>query len=96
MVGFSNSADELDTVLRAPEGATAQQAYGTGFTIPFSLPVGYSSGQRRVIASTGIQEIDLQTGTGKGSYWGLQQQLPVHGDSSRGQGRRPRDLQRDR
>ncbi len=67
VAGFSGGSDELNTVLRAPPGAAASPGnavpvYGRGYFLRFSLPVGYSGGERRVLASSGgVEEIDLST-----------------------------------
>lgn len=68
-VGYGDSSDELDAKLRSPS-TDVKRAYGTGYAMSFSLPNGYSSGERRVISSLGgIQEIDLTTGQPRSASW---------------------------
>lgn len=76
VVGYSGSPDPSDTTLRMPPPAvagtvvTADKAYGVGYQFAFSLPTGYSSGERRVISSyNGLQEVDLSTGQTQASSW---------------------------
>lgn len=75
VAGYSGSADVLDTTLRVPAPATPttpvnnRLAYGTGYRLNFALPVGYSSGQLRVLSTAGIQEVDLTTGNAKSATW---------------------------
>lgn len=69
-VGYNDSADPNDGALRGPNGIDSKTAYGSGFFMHFSLPSGYSMGDRRVISPTlGIQEIDLATNIAKTSNW---------------------------
>jgi hypothetical protein len=70
VAGYQNSSSEMDQALRAPVAGAADKVYGTGYYMRFSLPVGYSSGERRVIsASGGIEELDLATNTVKSANW---------------------------
>lgn len=69
VVGYSNSTDELDPRLRSPS-TLPQRAYGTGYGLTFSLPNGFTSGERRVLSPNGaVQEINLATGTQQASNW---------------------------
>jgi len=68
-IGYGDSSDELDAKLRSPS-SDVKRAYGTGYAIGFSLPNGYSSGERRVISpASGISEIDLTTGQPRSASW---------------------------
>lgn len=86
VVGYSKSGDIMDQSLRTPLDFPSDQApapnpgantnaiaYGTGFLVPFSLPAGYASGVRRVLASSGLQEIDLATNKIQPSSWDCSQ-----------------------
>ncbi len=74
VAGYSNSTDEMDTRLRGPGGTPADKIFGTGYYMRFSLPVGYTSGERRVIsASGGVEEMDLQTNVIKTANWDCSQ-----------------------
>lgn len=67
VTGFSGSANELDTTLRAPPGAVAapggaSPVYGKGYRLLFSLPPGVNTGEKRVFSTAnGITEMDLST-----------------------------------
>ncbi|MGZ3722821.1 MAG: hypothetical protein ACXVA9_07835 [Bdellovibrionales bacterium] len=84
VVGYSKTADVLDPALRTPldfpsdqtpapvvtpSSNTKAQAFGTGYIVPFALPAGYLSGDRRVLGSSGLQEIDLTTNRPQASTW---------------------------
>lgn len=70
VAGYSNSTDEMDTRLKGPGGTPNDKVYGTGYYLRFSLPVGYQSGERRVLsASGGVEEMDLQTNIVKTANW---------------------------
>lgn len=70
VAGYTNSSDEMDTKLKGPGGTPADKVYGTGYYLRFSLPVGYSSGERRVLsASGGVEEMDLQSNVVKTANW---------------------------
>lgn len=70
VAGYQNSSSEMDPALRGPEGLKPDKVYGTGYYLRFSLPVGYTSGERRVLsASGGVEELDLLTNTVKTANW---------------------------
>lgn len=69
VMGYSQTADAMDTQLRAPATATGtnanRYAYGTGYKLNFTWPSRMTSSQKnRVISpNVGIQEYDLATGS---------------------------------
>ncbi|MGE0528440.1 MAG: hypothetical protein AB7G93_02835 [Bdellovibrionales bacterium] len=68
VAGLSNSSAESDTALRGPSGVSSSSVYGVGYRLGFSLPAGYTSGERRVLSGP-IQEIDLTTKTSSSGNW---------------------------
>lgn len=60
-VGFSDSSDEGNQVLRKPMA-------GKGYRLQFSLPYGYSMGEARVIAGI-AEERDLATNQNQAGMW---------------------------
>lgn len=70
VAALGDSTDVMSTSLRAPSDSTGNKAYGSGFRLQFSLPVGDNGGERRVLApSGGVTEIDLQTGQTVSANW---------------------------
>lgn len=77
VLGFSGTADLMDTDLRSPmeqpltgPTLTTNRAYGNGYYLGFSLPFGYSAGETRVLTPNGgVEEIDLTTGQPQSSDW---------------------------
>lgn len=70
VAGYQNSSSEMDTALRGPEGQKADKVYGTGYYLRFALPVGYTSGERRVLSPNGgVEELDLLTNSIKTANW---------------------------
>lgn len=80
VLGYSESTDVTDTKLKVQEQDSitgnsddnypSNRAYGLGYFLSFSLPSGYSSGERRVLSpSSGVQEIELLYGQQTNSSW---------------------------
>lgn len=77
VTGYSDTPDEGDTILRSPSnfndstgGEPSKTAvYGTGYGVGFGLANGMSSGDRRVLAQTGVSEINLENGAVSSTNW---------------------------
>jgi hypothetical protein len=82
VMGYSTTADPMETGLRSPDQAAANQpqlptnrAYGTGFYLSFELPTGpggvrMSSGEQRALSTgNGVEEVDLITGQPTSASW---------------------------
>ena len=70
VAGYQNSSSEMEPALRGPEGQKADKIYGTGYYLRFALPIGYTSGERRVLsASSGVEELDLVTNSVQTANW---------------------------
>ncbi|MGE4130676.1 MAG: hypothetical protein AB7F86_03515 [Bdellovibrionales bacterium] len=66
VVGYSGGADDLNTSLRGPANAAAGNGlaapvYGKGYLLSFGLYKGMSSGERRVLSTAGLTEVNLAT-----------------------------------
>lgn len=72
VMGYSNSSSELDTDLRGPASTlSGNSVHGTGYFLKFALPAKFTSGERRVLASTtgSVEEMDMTTKKIKASDW---------------------------
>ncbi len=77
VMGYTGSADPMDTSLRGPEApqdsrstASSNRAYGSGYKLTFNLPFGYQAGDKRVLhPREGVQEIELIDGQPNGASW---------------------------
>lgn len=70
VVGYSDTSDEGETALRGPTGTDNAKIYGRGYRMQFSLPVGFTSGEARVISPNGgVTEMNLEDGSTISSNW---------------------------
>ncbi len=81
VAGFSNTADESDVRLRSPydvalpgqtlpaNSSNTSSVFGRGYQFNFALPIGLQAGDRRVISSSGIREMDLTNKQTISSNW---------------------------
>jgi hypothetical protein len=77
VTGFSDTPDPGETILRSPSnfndatgGEPSKTAvYGTGYGVGFGLANGQTAGDRRVLATTGVSEINLENGAIANGNW---------------------------